>query len=92
MMDKTLELNIDGNKVVVDDLPKPIRDMVVLFDRMREDLSDVVYQHNVLLVAISGMNAKIISEVQNYQSGDAPVEEGADNNVTDINGGSDDAE
>lgn len=87
-MDKTLEFNINGAKVMVDDLPKPIRDMVVLFDRMREDLADLSYQQNVLLIAVSAINSKIIVEAQEFIDGPKDSDENAEpvSNVSNING------
>lgn len=73
-MDKTLQFDINGTNVLVDDLPKPIRDMITLFDKMREESADVVYRHNVLRIAIGTLNANIISEAQAFLDGPEEVD------------------
>ena len=62
-MDKTLDFTIGEEKVLVDTLPKEIRDEVDFFDRMREDYMEVAYNQSVLNVAITAMRNKIVSDV-----------------------------
>lgn len=77
-MDKTLHFDINGTNVMVDDLPKPIRDMITLFDKMRDESSDVVYRHNVLRIAIGTLNANIIKEAQTFLDGSEDVDNSLD--------------
>ena len=66
MSNKLKTLSIDGNEILIEELPKSIRDVVDIFDRVREDMEDLTYEINVLNHAAMALNNKISAEVTEY--------------------------
>lgn len=57
MMSKTIEIH--GEKIDVESLPKPLRDLIGFYNKMLEDHIGIQYQLNVLATAIFTIKAQI---------------------------------
>lgn len=68
MAKKTTEFTVDGKVILVDSLPKDIRDSFNFFDRISEDLEDITHKYNILLVAATAMKNKIYEDIKLYTS------------------------
>lgn len=69
-MDKTLDFVIGEQKVVVEELPKEIRDTVDFYDRLRgdfgskqEEMEQLAYEQSVLNIAIMSVRNKVVQDV-----------------------------
>jgi uncharacterized protein YoxC len=65
-MDKTLTIDMNGTPVQVDTLPKPIRDHVDLFDKIREDIEELGYKITVLNHAAASVSNKVSTDASEY--------------------------
>lgn len=65
MVEKTSKITVDGKDILIDSLPKELRDRFALWDRMREDMEDAQYRYNVLLIAITAFKKSLETDVEN---------------------------
>lgn len=64
MSNKTTQLTIGNEIILVDTLPKEIRDSINFFDKINEDLEKATYQHQILMVAAAAMKNKIQADIE----------------------------
>jgi hypothetical protein len=62
----TLSINVDGNEVMVAELPKPIRDNVDMFNKVRAKMDTVTYELNILNHAAISLNSRILIDAAEY--------------------------
>ena len=79
--EKTKEVTFNGQVILVDTLPKEIRDGLELFDEMNADLSEATYRQTVLAIAASSWKNKILNDIAQHLS--PPAEEAEVNAVND---------
>lgn len=77
---RTNEITVPEGVIVVETLPKEIRDDVDFFDKMANDIDELRYKLNVLIVASSGMKNKIIQEAAKWVRDNAPSESAMSHN------------
>ena len=63
---KTLGMNVDGKEILIANLPKPIRDNVDLFDRVRADMDELSYELTILNHAGISLNNRILVDAAEY--------------------------
>jgi hypothetical protein len=64
-MENTTQFEVNGKTMNVDELPKSIRDLVSLYDSVREDMEKILYQHQVLMYSALGIKNKIANDISN---------------------------
>lgn len=65
-MNETKNIRVDDKDVLVADLPKPIRDNVDMYDKVRDKIDALAYELNILNHAAISLNSRVLMDTAEY--------------------------